>query len=78
MQNYYKGYLLKSKDYQSDYGSLIKSIWPNKEDSKINRMELSQVLKSVKKTLGILPKNKTSNSDIFKNIKGFGYRILTE
>jgi len=70
--------LLFAENNQVDYFTLIKNIWTNREDSKTNRNDLSLVIKRIKTILKILPKKNAKNPDIFKNIKGFGYRIIVE
>lgn len=69
--------LYESTNYQSKYLTLIQSYNPNIEsDSKVYRDGLSLVIRNIKRNLKILPKNKKSNFDIFKNIKKFGYRLI--
>ena len=70
--------LIKSESFQSDYEELVKSVWSNRNNSKASRNDLSLVIKKIKTKLNILPKKKSNNDDIFKNIKNFGYRIVVK
>lgn len=67
-----------SNDYQSGYATLISNIWNGRENSKASRMDLALLLKKIKRTLKILPAKASANPDIFKNIKGFGYRLVAQ
>lgn len=69
--------LIKSEDYQSSYLSLYKALFPSTEEvRKTQRDTLAQIIRNLKETLGILPKKKLSNKDIFKNIPNIGYRLI--
>ena len=70
--------LIQSDSYQSDYENLVKSVWVNRNNSKASRNDLSLIIKKIKIKLCILPKKKSNNNDIFKNIKNFGYRIIVK
>lgn len=70
--------ILNAQNYQSDYKSLILSIWNNRENSKSSRSDLAQLVKKVKKALKILPTKAAENPDIFKNVKSYGYRLMVE
>jgi hypothetical protein len=40
-------------------------------------MKLSEVIRNIKTTMGILPKKDAKNKDIFKNLKKWeGYRLM--
>jgi hypothetical protein len=67
--------LIKNRNYQSNYDELSKSV--NRSEVKSERDGLYTIIRNIKRELGILPKSKRSKKDIFKNIKGFGYGLLT-
>jgi hypothetical protein len=68
--------VLQSPNYQSDYTTLISNIWKNRENTKSSRNDLAQLVKKVKKAFEILPLKSAQNPDIFKNVKGYGYRLM--
>ncbi len=69
--------LYTSPDYQADYLTLLKSYNPGVETaSKTYRDNLSLIIRNLKERFNILPSTKTSNPDIFLNIKKFGYRLI--
>ena len=70
--------LLVSKQYQATYAELITAVWNGKECSKSSKSDLSLLLKKVKNKLKILPADKSINADIFKNLKGSGYRLAVQ
>lgn len=64
--------LMTSKDYQANYADLITG-----ENTKDKRRDMGFVLKEMKEALGILPQSKKENEEIFQNIRGFAYRLIT-
>jgi hypothetical protein len=69
--------LYSSLDFQADYLRLIKSYNPTVEIAqKSHRDDLFVIIRNLKERLNILPATKTSNSDIFKNNKKIGYRLV--
>jgi len=69
--------LYEDKDCQASFLSLLQSYMPNLEkENKAHKDALYQVIRNVKEKLGILPEGKASNPDIFKTVKGFGYRLI--
>lgn len=71
--------LFINKDNTSNYSSLIKKINLSYEEvTKINKFYVHTVIRNIKERLKILPKTKKSKPDCIKNIKGFGYKLLTK
>lgn len=68
--------LLESKEYQCDYRTLTNAVLPERPYSKAVKNDLYTVVRNVKEKLGILPKDKSKNPDIFKNVKGQAYRVM--
>lgn len=68
--------VLQSPNYQSDYATLISTIWKGRTSSKSSKNDLAQLVKKLKKTFKILPTKSAENPDIFKNVKGYGYRLV--
>ena len=69
--------LLNSSDFQASYLSLLQSFNPYTENAtKTSKQELYLVINGIKGQLKILPQGKNSNLDIFKNVRGFGYRLV--
>lgn len=64
--------LAGSRHYMATYDDLIKGI-PNKTDKR----NLGFVIRNIKNALGILPKKTAKNKDIFRNVKKYGYRLIT-
>lgn len=64
--------LIKNDNHQATYSELIGG-----EDTKPRRRPLSFNIRNLKETLCILPKNKAKNMDIIKNIKNYGYKLIT-
>lgn len=65
--------LIKNDNHQATYSELI-----GREDTKPRRRPLGFTLRNLKETLCILPKNKAKNKDIIKNIKNYGYKLITQ
>jgi len=69
--------LYQAENYQADYLTLIRCLKPNTETvTKPAKQELSDVIKQLKRNLGILPQSETSAPDIFDNQKKLGYRLI--
>lgn len=69
--------LLNSEDYQCDYLSLYREIHPGLETlQKTHKYALALIIRNLKEKLGILPKAKSYNPDIFVNIPNIGYRLV--
>jgi len=64
--------LIKNKDNQATYEELLKG----KINSTTNKRDLTFVIRDIKQSLGILPKEEAKNEDIFENIKGYGYKLI--
>lgn len=64
--------LAKNDGHQATYTELIEG-----EDTKTQRRNLGFSIRNLKETLGILPKNESKNKDIIKNIKKYGYKLIT-
>jgi len=69
--------LMESVDNFADYEKLIIAMGRQYQKSSLKSQtrELGLIIRNIKRTLGILPKGKNSNKDIFKNIKGVGYGL---
>jgi len=66
----------EDKDHQASYLSLLQAYMPSVEHAgKVYKDQLRIVIRNIKERFGILPKSKAKNSDIFKAIRGFGYRL---
>jgi len=63
--------LATNKDHMATYKDLL-----GDNTSKVNKRNLSFVIRNLKKDLGILPIKNAKNKDIIKNIKKYGYRII--
>jgi len=70
--------ILSLSEYQADYATLISDVWSGRENSKPSRADLAHLLKKIKRGLKILPSGTSANPDIFKNVKGFGYRLSVQ
>jgi len=70
--------ILSSSEHQADYATLVSGVWNGRENSKASRADLSHLLKKIKLGLKILPSNASASPDIFKNIKGLGYRLSVQ
>ena len=69
--------LLHSESYLCEYLPLYKALFPSTtEIRKAHKDTLAQIIRNLKKDLGILPKTKTSNIDIFENFKNHSYRLI--
>lgn len=66
--------LIKSKNYQATYKELLGGV----EESKSRIRALGFSMRNIKEALGILPQKTSKNKDIIKNIKGYGYKLLTK
>ena len=64
--------LATGKDFVAKYNDLL-----NNEVSKASKMDLALVIRNIKETIGILPIKNSKNKDIIKNIKGYGYKLIT-
>jgi hypothetical protein len=64
--------LMTSMDHQTTYQDLL-----DKDISKTKKRNLSFIIRNLKQTLGILPKKKAKNKDCIKNIKLYGYKLIT-
>ena len=61
-----------AENYIATYEDLLKN-----SVSKNRKRNLSFVIRNIKNTLGILPKETAKNKDCIKNIKGHGYKLIT-
>lgn len=64
--------LVKNADHQATYSELMGG-----DDGKLKRRPLGFVIRNLKETLLILPKKKSKNGDIIKNMKDYGYKLIT-
>ena len=64
--------LANNDNNQATYSELI-----NGEDTKSKKRSLAFAIRNLKKYLGILPKKRSKNKDIIKNIKKYGYKLIT-
>lgn len=64
--------LMSNRNYQATYKDLL-----GENVSKVNKRNLSFVIRNIKENLGILPAKKARNKDIIKNIKSYGYKLIT-
>lgn len=70
--------LMSDPEHQSSYKELLEKIIPNIDsESKANRRSLSTLVKKINHKLGILPRKGKHNPEFIRNIKRFGYRILS-
>lgn len=68
--------LYEDKDCQASFQTLLQSYMPNLDHvGKAHKDSLYQIIRNIKEKLGILPASDTSNPDIFKTVKGLGYRL---
>lgn len=63
--------LATNKNYQATFGELLGT-----NASKSGKRNLSFTIRNIKKALGILPRKKSKNKDVIKNIKRIGYKLL--
>jgi hypothetical protein len=69
--------LYDSPEYTADYLTLLKSYIPGIESaSKTYRDNLSLVIRDIKREFKILSSVEIPNTDIFLNLKKFGYRLV--
>jgi len=69
--------LYEDKDHQAKYLALIQSYRPLIEEAtKGQKDDLYLIIRNIKEVLNILPATETSNQDVFKNIKSYGYRLI--
>lgn len=71
--------LLTSESCQAKSVDLLREIYPDQLDKfgKTYDLKLGYLLRNVKKRMGILPKKRAKNIDIFENLKKWkGYRLL--
>lgn len=73
--------LLENKSHQAKYETLLQEMYPKerieKRNMKVYKMNLALVIRNIKEKLGILPREKRKNKEIFKNLKKWGgYRLL--
>ena len=64
--------LATSMDYQATYKDFL-----GNSPSKYGKRTLGFTIRNLKRTLDILPKNNAKNKDIIKNIKHYGYKLIT-
>lgn len=64
--------LAKSEHHQASYSELIDG-----NNTKDSRRKLGFAIRDLKEMLGILPKERSKNRDIIKNIKNYGYQLIT-
>ena len=64
--------LMTDRNHQATYEDLL-----GENPSKTNKRNLVFVIRNLKEILGILPKKKAKNKDCIKNIKGYGYKLIT-
>lgn len=64
--------LMSNKDFLATYFDLL-----GENQSKTNKRNLGFIIKNIKTCLGILPKNQARNKDFIKNIKGYGYKLIS-
>lgn len=65
--------LMTNENHQASYSELLKKETPSKNDKRL----LSFAIRNIKNSLGILPKRNKKNNDIIKNVRGYGYKLLT-
>jgi len=85
--NEYKVFLclLTSSSHMTKYTTLLKTMYPRKEfkeplkEHQVDRWALDSVMRNIRTTLGILPRENQHNKDIFQTLKKWkGYRIICE
>ena len=64
--------LMNNKNFQATYKELL-----DDNISKVTKRNLTFVIRNLKECLGILPADKARNEDCIKNIKNFGYKLIT-
>jgi hypothetical protein len=64
--------LATNNNYLATYEDLL-----GEKPSKVNKRNLSFTVRNLRNFLGILPKKKAINKDIIKNIKNYGYSLIT-
>lgn len=62
--------LMTNKDYKATYKELL-----GDNPTKVNKRNLTFIIRNLKEVLGILPAKNAKNKDIIKNIKNHGYMI---
>jgi len=67
--------LLDSPDNKATYTALVNSYSSVTKASKVDKARLYIIVRNIKRELGVLPKNKLSNTDPFNAIRGEGYRL---
>jgi len=77
--------LLNNPSHMAKYTTLLEKMYPGKEfkeplkEHQVDRWALDSVMRNIKITLGILPRKKQRNKDIFQTLKKWkGYRIVCE
>lgn len=71
--------VLTSSYFQAKDSELLKEMYPDYqgEFGKYKKMQLQGLLKKIKRIMGILPRNKRKNDDIFHRLKSWkGYKIV--
>jgi len=69
--------LIKARGRTAPYADLMKNVFPGSNyTSKVKRRDLQTIAKNVKMKLEILPKRKSVNPELIKNVAGHGYRII--
>ena len=83
--NEYKVFLclLENPSHQAEYKTLLKLMYPDKEfreqlkKYQVERWGLDSIIRNIKNGLGILPKKKSKNKDIFRSLRKWkGYRLI--
>jgi hypothetical protein len=64
--------LATNKNHQATYSDLL-----GENSSKVNKRNLTFVVRNLKEALGILPLKDAKNKDVIKNLKRHGYRLIT-
>ena len=85
--NEYKVFLclLSNPSHMAKYTTLLEKMYPGKEfreplkEHQVDRWALDSVMRNIRTTLGILPRENQRNKDIFQTLKNWkGYRIICE
>lgn len=65
--------LMTSDNHIATYAEIV-----GREPKKIERRTIGFLVRNIKEKLGILPKKKAQNKDIFRIKRGHGYQLITE
>ena len=67
--------LLNSPHHKASYTTLVNSYGSVSKASKVDKARLYIIVRNIKRELGVLPKNKHSNTDPFNAVRNEGYRL---